>query len=243
MKKPDVRSRVNSVFRWIVKGDERPVFFDIDATLPQLREFERQFDVVREELLPLLDRREELPRYHELDTNQTYISGGSEKRWNVFMFYSVGRFFPDNRAACPRTCEILDGIPNLFQSFVSILEAGKSIPAHEGSYLGYLRYHLGIRIPENDPPSIRVRDQMHVWREGESVLFDDSWEHEVYNESDGDRVVLIVDVFRPMPWPGALLNRAFTLLFGRRYARRVAAREKESRRRGQVEARPDASQG
>ena len=226
MKKPDVRSWTNSVLRRIVKGDQRPVFFDIEETFPQLLELDRNFDTVQGELLPLLGQREEMPRYHEIDPNQNYISGSSSKRWNVFMLYSLGQYFEENRLKCPKTCEILDRIPNLFQSFVSILEPGKSVPAHEGPYLGYLRYHLGIKVPENNPPSIRVRDETHVWQEGVSVLFDDSWDHEVYNESDGDRAVLIVDVFRPMPWYGHLVNRAFTVFFGKRYAKRVARRAK-----------------
>jgi aspartyl/asparaginyl beta-hydroxylase (cupin superfamily) len=48
---------------------------------------------------------------------------------------------------------------------------------------------------------MRVKDRYHTWREGESLLFDDSWNHEVVNESDGIRVILIVDILRPMPSP------------------------------------------
>jgi aspartate beta-hydroxylase/beta-hydroxylase len=53
---------------------------------------------------------------------------------------------------------------------------------------------------------MRVKDQLHTWREGESILFDDSWNHQVYNTSPERRVVLIVDVVRPMGWPHAWLN-------------------------------------
>lgn len=48
---------------------------------------------------------------------------------------------------------------------------------------------------------MRVKSEYHVWKEGQSIVFDDSLEHEVYNDSDEIRVVLIVDFFRPMPWP------------------------------------------
>ena len=47
---------------------------------------------------------------------------------------------------------------------------------------------------------MRVKDQLHTWEEGKSILFDDSWNHEVYNKSDDLRVVLLVDIFRPMPF-------------------------------------------
>jgi len=48
---------------------------------------------------------------------------------------------------------------------------------------------------------MRVKDKFHTWKEGQSIVFDDSLEHEVYNQSDDIRVVLIVDFFRPMPLP------------------------------------------
>ena len=82
-------------------------------------------------------------------------------------------------------------------------------------------------MPEKDPPSIRLKDQVYTWKEGESVLFDDSWEHEVYNQCDGDRVVLIVDIRRPMPQPFDAVNRLAQSImkpvYGRHILRRLAA--------------------
>ena len=219
-----LRIWTNRVLGRIVKGDKRPVFFDIEQTCPQLLELERNFEIVQNELARLLEQRDDMPCYHELDPNQDYISRSTDARWNVFMLYFVGQNFEDNRASCPQTCEILDRIPNLFQCFVSILEPGKSVPAHCGPYLGYLRYHLGIKVPASNPPWIRIKEQKHEWQEGVSILFDDTWEHEVCNESTDDRVVLIVDILRPMPWYGHLMNLSFVQLFGKRYGRRVAHR-------------------
>src|SRR4029077_7992939 len=90
-----------------------------------------------------------------------------------------------------------------------ILEAGKSVPAHNNSYCGMLRYHLALIVPSEKPPKIRVKDQFYTWKEGASVLFDDCWEHEVFNESKEDRVVLLVDVLRPLPLPVHMLNLLF----------------------------------
>ena len=130
-------------------------------------------------------------------------------------------------ARCPRTMALLDGIPGLFEAFFSILEGGKSIPHHEGPYRGYLRYHLGLIVPEKNPPSIRLKDQVYTWKEGESVLFDDSWDHEVYNQCESDRVVLIVDIRRPMPQPfdgvNRLVQRIMKAVYGRHVLERLAA--------------------
>jgi aspartyl/asparaginyl beta-hydroxylase (cupin superfamily) len=74
-------------------------------------------------------------------------------------------------------------------------------------------------VPAEKPPQLRVRGEPYTWREGESVLFDDSHDHEVINSSDGPRVVLIVDIPRPMPLPQALANRFGRVLGGIMYGR------------------------
>ena len=144
-----------------------------------------------------------MPRYHDLDAMQTNISavGDPAKSWKVFYLYAMGEKPAENVGLCPKTSALLDGIPGLFQAFFSILEAGKSIPAHNGPYRGYLRYHLGLVVPEVDPPSIRIKDEHYTWQEGQSILFDDSWNHEVTNHCPQDRVILIADIRRPMPFP------------------------------------------
>jgi aspartate beta-hydroxylase/beta-hydroxylase len=131
------------------------------------------------------------------------------------MLAHVSGGIPTNQARCPRTSALLGQIPGLLQAFFSILDPGKSIPAHDGPYLGYLRYHLALLVPSVDPPSMRVKDQVHTWQEGRSILFDDSWNHQVYNTSPERRVVLIVDVVRPMAWPLHVINWLVTRVLAR----------------------------
>ncbi|QEH37934.1 Aspartyl/Asparaginyl beta-hydroxylase [Aquisphaera giovannonii] len=209
-------------------GPRRPIFHDVAATRPELLELDRNFSAIREEVLNVLPERASIPRYHELDAMQTYISGTVDKDrdWKVFPLNLMGvkpKGFADR---CPRTVAILDTIPGLFEAFFSILEGGKSIPAHEGPYRGYLRYHLGLVVPEENPPSIRLKDQVYTWKEGESILFDDSWDHEVYNSCTQDRVILIVDIRRPMPQPFDAVNRAAQAImkpiYGGQIARKLA---------------------
>jgi aspartyl/asparaginyl beta-hydroxylase (cupin superfamily) len=184
-------------------GENRPAFYDIDKTYPCLRILDQNYAVIREEMEAVLAYKERLPRYHDLAKSETYISGtiDPDKNWKIFMLWSQIGVPEANQAKCPQTTALLKKIPNLYQAFFSILDPGKSIPAHSGEYYGYLRYHLGLRVPKNNPPSMRVKDQIHTWEEQKSILFDDSWNHEVYNKSDDIRVVLIVDFLRPMPLP------------------------------------------
>jgi aspartyl/asparaginyl beta-hydroxylase (cupin superfamily) len=206
----------NGFFDLWTGGSRRPVFFDIDATLPQLRALDAAHAAIREELRALMPYRTHLPRYHEIDSDLIHASGrhDRDKSWNVFMLYSYGTRPRANRARCPRTCAALDGIAGVSQAFFSILEGGKSIPPHAGPTRGYLRYHLALVVPDQDPPHIRVRDVVYTWREGESVLFDDSWEHEVVNRARSPRAVLIVDVLRPLPLLPGLANRFLRHVLG-----------------------------
>ena len=211
---------INSLFDLHTGGRRRPVFYDIARVRPELAELRRQFPAIREELVSLLNNTE-APRCHEVDRMQTYISATTDKDWRVFYLYLIGEKPEANRARCPVTCAALDQVPGVFQALFSILDPGKSIPPHDGPYRGYLRYHLGLIVPEQDPPQIRIKDQIYTWREGEDVLFDDTWEHEVMNHSNDRRVVLIVDIRRPMPLPLTALNRFVELIMRMVYGKQV----------------------
>ena len=219
---------LNRFFDLYTGGSQRPVFFDVEKTRPELLELDRNFPVIREELLALLPQKQSIPRYHELDQVQYNISGqvNPDKDWKVFYLHAMGEWPEGNRDRCPRTCELLAKIPSLFQAFFSILDGGKSVPAHNGPYRGYLRYHLGLVVPEHNPPTIRIKDQYHTWEEGKSILFDDSWNHEVMNKSESDRVVLIVDIRRPMPLVFDGTNRfaqsVMRMVYGKQILKKLA---------------------
>jgi aspartyl/asparaginyl beta-hydroxylase (cupin superfamily) len=217
---------LNKFYDLHIGGSRRPVFFDISRTRPELLELERNFDAIRGELLGILPEKRAIPRYHELDQMQYNISArvDPDKDWKVFPLDIMGVKPEPYCARCPKTMALLEGIPGLFEAFFSILEGGKSIPHHEGPYRGYLRYHLGLVVPERNPPSIRLKDTVYTWKEGESVLFDDSWDHEVYNECESDRVVLIVDVRRPMPQPFDGVNRLVQKIMKAVYGRHILER-------------------
>jgi aspartate beta-hydroxylase/beta-hydroxylase len=208
-----------------VGGDRRPTFFDVPTTAPGLEAVTRAYPAIRAELDRLLEDRVDLPGYHDVDPGQRAISAAGPGRWGVFLLEILGHRPAETRARCPLTCRVLDGVPDRVQAFFSVLDPGKSVPLHEGPYLGYLRYHLALRVPRDLPPTLIVNGQRHVWREGEGILFDDSWPHAVENESREPRVVLVVDVLRPLPFWPALVNRAMTRIVAREaYGRRVARR-------------------
>ncbi len=199
----------NPLFNLFIGGERRPRFFDIDASYPSLRVFEQNHAAIRAELEQILPHQRQLPRYHDIDDDLLYASGRyhRDRHWNIMMLYCYGEKPAFNRSQCPHTSALLDTIPGLCQGFFSILDPGKSIPLHTSPSRYYLRYHLGLVVPQENPPSIILHGEKYTWKEGEGVLFDDSWEHEIVNHASQLRAVLIVDVLRPMPWPAYQLGR------------------------------------
>ena len=132
-----LKTRVNRYFARYAGGDRRPVFFKIDEVCPALHQVTRGYPLIRAECERLLDRRVLMPMYHELDLGERAISAvvDPDKKWTVFMLYILGYKPRMNRALCPETCRLLDRVPHLVQAFF-ILEPGKSVPRHEGPYLG-----------------------------------------------------------------------------------------------------------
>lgn len=218
----------NAYFDRYTGGDKRPTFFDVATVSPELAAVTAAYPAIRAEFERLPVASDALPQYHEVDPGEAKISNTTPKRWNVFMLEILGHRLEANRALCPQTCAVLDRVPNLIQAFFSILEPGKSIPEHEGPYRGYLRYHLALKVPRENPPKLVVNGQDYVWKEGEAVMFDDSWPHEVVNHAAETRAVLIVDIRRPFPTAPDLVNRFITDVAARHtYGRKVAAKAQQ----------------
>lgn len=219
---------INGCLSPYVGGKRRPVFFDIPSAYPALESVTKAYPAIRAEFERLLQEWQSLPEYHDLDSGEAKISKTTPKRWNVFLLEVLGHRPAVNRECCPETCHVLAQVPNLIQAFFSILDPGKSIPEHEGPYLGYLRYHLGLRVPTQRPPKIVVNSQDYYWKEGEGVLFDDSWPHRVVNDSPQTRAVLVIDVRRPLPFLPNLLNCFITNVVARHTYGRQIARKAEA---------------
>jgi len=147
-----------------------PAFFESDG-FPWIRQVERQWALIRQELEVVLERRDELPSFHEISRGQQRIS---DDRWKTFFLYAYGFKADGNCRRCPVTTRIVEAIPGMKTAFFSILAPGKHIPAHRGPYRGVIRYHLGLKVPEpRDRCRIRVGDEIRHWEEGKSLVFVD----------------------------------------------------------------------
>jgi beta-hydroxylase len=182
----------------------RPVFDN--ALFPWIRELEAATPQIRAELDEVMRERELLPGFHEIVRQVDTIT--QDRLWQTFMFCGYGRKSQENLRRCPATAAALRNVPGLQTAFFSILSPGKHIPPHRGPYNGVLRLHLGLIVPQpRERCWIRVHDRTLHWQEGRALVIDDSFHHEVRNDTDGYRVVLFLDFERPCRWPAKLFNR------------------------------------
>lgn len=136
-------------------------------------------------------------------------------KWRSFFLWGYGYAIDENIARCPTTSALVARIPHLNSAFFSILAPGTHIPAHRGVTKGLLTCHLGLEVPRSGDVRMRVRDRVVRWAEGETLLFDDTYDHEVWNDTDGTRVVLLIQVRRPLRQPGKWVADLFLNLVRR----------------------------
>lgn len=197
-------------------------------------DLEHNWGAIRKELDAVLEDQSSLPSIQDISVLQKRLS--DDDRWKTFFFFGYGFKAQANCARCPRTSELLETIPGMKTAFFSILAAGKRIPPHRGPFKGVLRYHLGLKVPAHpvDSCGIRVGTETRHWVEGRSLLFDDTYEHEAWNYSDDLRVVLFLDVVRPLRQPTAAINNLLLRIIAMSpYVRDAKNRHNEWERRQQ----------
>lgn len=119
-----------------------------------------------------------------------------------FVLWSRGSRVDANIARCPATAAAVRAIPGLHSASFAVLPPGAHVPTHRGATRGLVTCHLGLIVPRDGDARMRVGDRVVRWAEGETLLFDDTYDHEAWNETGGTRVVLRVRVRRPLRQPG-----------------------------------------
>ncbi|XP_047493946.1 cell surface glycoprotein 1-like isoform X2 [Penaeus chinensis] len=120
--------------------------------------------------------------------------------WKQYEIFSRGRKITANCVKTPQTCALVESFKPASgckrgQVKFSVMYPGTHVHAHTGPTNCRLRAHLGLLIPEG--LRLRVGETNLSWAEGRVIVFDDSWEHEVWHEGDSPRLILIVDVWHP----------------------------------------------
>lgn len=119
-----------------------------------------------------------------------------------FVLWHRGVGVDANIAQCPATAAAVRTIPGLHSASFVVLPPGAHVPTHRGATRGLVTCHLGLIVPRDGDARMRIGDRMVRWAEGETLVFDDTYDHEAWNETGGTRVVLRIRVRRPLRQPG-----------------------------------------
>jgi aspartyl/asparaginyl beta-hydroxylase (cupin superfamily) len=178
-------------------------FFERDE-FPWLDQIEAATDDIRSELINVLaDGSAAVEPY--VAVQGTPGPGWRElnhsRRWGVFYLWKAGEAMLENQARCPKTvaalsswpkCELAGTAPT---ATFSILDAKTRIPPHVGVNNARLICHLPLIVPPGC--GFRVGAETREWQPGKAFVFDDTIEHEAWNDSDASRAVLIFDIWNP----------------------------------------------
>lgn len=196
---PDPRQRPTFLY---VPGLPATPYFD-RALLPWVERLEAQSAAIREELLALLGSESGLERVFTSDEleSQNLRGAAGPVSWTGYYLYRYGERREDNCGRCPGTAAAVDALPLSVvpghgpEVLYSVFRPDTHLLPHQGVTNTRVVGHLPLVVPRDC--ALNVGGEVHEWREGRVVVFDDTYEHEAWNRSDATRVVLIFDLWNP----------------------------------------------
>ncbi len=174
---------------------------------PELKLLNDNWQLIRDEAMALAEGGQirAAAGYTDMGFNSFFRTG-----WKRFYLSWYGRELASAEAQCPKTLALLRQIPTIKAAMFASLPPGATLVRHRDPYAGSLRYHLGLVTPNDPACFIEVDGQRYHWKDGESVMFDETFIHHATNNTGHQRVVLFCDVERPL-WtaPARWFNRLF----------------------------------
>jgi beta-hydroxylase len=175
---------------------KRPIL-DVDD-FPELKPLRESWTTIRDEAQRLYEagyvRASE--RHEDLGFESFFRRG-----WKRFYLKWYGRPLPSARELCPKTVELVESIPSVHGALFTLIEPQKEVSAHRDPFAGSVRYHLGLITPNHDDCCIFVDGERHSWRDGQDLLFDETYVHRFQNLTDQPRIIFFADVERPIRNP------------------------------------------
>jgi beta-hydroxylase len=169
-------------------------FIDV-AQFPELKPLTDNWQTLRDEAVKLFEAGHirAAATYNDLGFNSFYRRG-----WKRFYVKWYNAPLPSAAALCPKTVALVQSIPTINGAMFATLPPGGDLGKHRDPFAGSLRYHLGLSTPNSDKCRIWVDGQEYSWRDGEAVMFDETFMHWAENKTDTLRIILFADIERPL---------------------------------------------
>lgn len=194
-----------------------PPVLDAAEHFPDAARFIDAWPAIRDEAMRVAARFEAIPRFHDIMPEQADISANDGRDWRLFILKAYGVANARNMAACPTLAAIVAQAPDVLSASLSFMAPGKHVPAHRGPFRGVIRFYLGLSVPVLDDgrpaATLKIAGEEYRIGDGQWLLWDDTYFHEVQNCGTALRSVLLLDVWRRrMPLDMRLLSRAVIAL-------------------------------
>jgi beta-hydroxylase len=169
-------------------------FIDVDR-FPELKPLTENWKMIRDEAIKLFDEGHirAAAGYTDLGFNSFFRRG-----WKRFYVKWYDEPLPSAKALCPKTVSLVQSIPSVNGAMFALLPPGGKLNKHRDPFAGSLRYHLGLVTSNADNCKIWVDGEPYSWRDGEAVMFDETFIHWAENKSEVTRLILFCDVERPL---------------------------------------------
>lgn len=177
------------------------------AQFPEMQVLQQNWPQIREEALRLREAGgiKASSQLNDVGFNSFFKSG-----WKRFYLKWYDDAHPSAATLCPHTTALLRSIPSIKAAMFAELPPGSRLVRHRDPFAGSLRYHLGLQTPNSEACYIDVDGQRYHWRDGEAVVFDETFIHYAENTTQADRVILFCDIERPLRYRWAqAVNRWF----------------------------------
>lgn len=160
-----------------------------------LRVLQSNWQMIRDEVLHLqtLQKIKAAEKNDDAGFNSFFKTG-----WKRFYLKWYEASHPSAEQFCPKTVALLRSLPTVKAAMFAELPPNGKLNRHRDPYAGSLRYHLGLITPNDDRCFIDVNGERYSWRDGEGVLFDETFIHSAQNNSEANRIILLCDIERPM---------------------------------------------
>lgn len=165
-----------------------------------LEKLDENWETIRDEALALAEAEKIRAAGNNDDAgfNSFFKTG-----WKRFYLKWYDAEHPSAAELCPQTVRLLKELPQVKAALFAVLPPGAKLNPHRDPFAGSLRYHLGLKTPNDDRCFIEVDGERYSWRDGQSVVFDETYIHWAENTSDQTRTILFCDLERPLKYTWA----------------------------------------
>ncbi|HEX7048248.1 MAG TPA: aspartyl/asparaginyl beta-hydroxylase domain-containing protein [Gammaproteobacteria bacterium] len=178
------------------------------ADFAELEEIRKNWKTIRDEALALQrgkafehTTRRDSQAYYDVGFHTFFKYG-----WSKYYLKWYGYTHESGKRSCPETVRILESVPGVKGALFTLLPPGSKLTPHSDPFACSLRYHLGLATPNSDACWINIDGTTYSWRDGDALLFDETYIHHAANDTGEHRLILMCDIARPMNGFGRIVN-------------------------------------